>query len=147
MADVVLGTVSSVAGIAGLAIQAADGLLKLKRFCANVKEAPNELKQILGYMDVLSLQIHEILTAEESDHSFKRSSSLKAAIGLCEELFNETLALVLQLDIAIGRNRTWVSVKKVIKNDYLKSLKLRLEHAVNLLIASCVINGQSVQSC
>ena len=88
------------------------------------------------------MQINDILTAEESGQGpLSTNASLGSTLSLCEQSVSEILGIVLQLERAIERNRTWGSIKKVLKQDDVKELNGRLERAILLLNLSCNING------
>lgn len=144
MAEIVFGTVASVAGLASLALQLVESGKKLKDFYDGVKEAPSSLEHLLEHLNTLDVLIQEIVTAEEKHNFLTNGAGFVKCIRICQDAALEALSLLKRLEAAMEKNKRWGGIKMVLKKDAIDKLDKRLDRALNLLHFSCTVNGMYV---
>ncbi len=143
MAELV-GVVASSAGIASLAVQIADNLIKLKAFWDEVKDAPETISDLLAHIEELNYLMVEM---EESSTDFPELSHLMGSrnrsLITCRRVMESLKKLVDDLGADIDNQKrvrkAWMATKVVLKKDKIARYKERLERAVDLLVVSSQI--------
>jgi hypothetical protein len=132
-----LGVAASGIGIASLAIQVGDSILKLKSFWEAVKEAPEDIKHLIDEIEILSLVLSEI--GKESDEG-EEPPIASALASKCQELCRGGLGalqdVVHELGSEMKKRKRVGSVKAVLKKETVDKLKDRLRSAQLLLMLS-----------
>lgn len=135
MAD--FGTIAGGLGIASLAIQIADSLLKLKNFLDNVKEAPEEIKHLLSQLEALRMVLAASDTTDDQENV---SAAVATSVKSCERLLIQAAAeletTVKELDVIIGKKKRMGGFKTVLKQGTIDRIRLRLRDAQSLLVLS-----------
>ena len=129
-----IGVIASGMGVASLAIQVADSLLKLKGFLDNVKEAPDEIKYLIEEIDTLGTLLSEFDADIPNGESELDSSSMRKCWEHCSRGLGILEAIVRELDMDIGRRRRIGSLKAALKTGSIKRLKDRLKSAQIMLL-------------
>lgn len=139
MADAI-GLTASVIGIGELAVQVATGILKLKAFWVEIKEAPNDITCQVRELDILGSNlaaIEEQSKQNELPPYVFDMSDMKRSLELCRDGAKEVTDLVTELATKIStgsRFRKKVGAAKIVlKKDELRKIKLRLGSAISLL--------------
>lgn len=132
-----LAVVSSGLGIASLAIQVADSVMKLKNFIDSVREAPEEIKYIIRQIEALTLVLSGCDTEDdEAEVSEAVSNSTKTCQILLCQAAGGLEVVVKELEVAIGKNKVMGSFKAVLKQSMVDKLRQRLRDAQDLLVLS-----------
>ena len=132
-----LGIVASGMGIASLAIQIGDSLIKLKDFWDAVKEAPEEVKYLIEEIETLSLVLSEIdANANEDDMVQIGSAASRKCLDLCRRGAAVLGTVVGQAEQEIAKKRRIGSVKMVLKKGLVDTLKDRLKTVQLMLMLS-----------
>jgi hypothetical protein len=132
-----LGVAASGIGIASLAIQVGDSILKLKSFWEAVKEAPEDIKHLIDEIEILSLVLSEI--GKESDEGEEppiASPSASKCQELCQKGLKALQDVVHELESEMKKRKRVGSVKAVLKKGTVDKLKDRLRSAQLLLMLS-----------
>jgi hypothetical protein len=138
----VLGVVASGVSIAQLTGQIATSIIRLKGFWDQVKNAPDEISNLIKELEVLNDVLCDLEPRETtSPPDFMAGShAFRQSLTLCYEATRElcNLADSLNLEIASSRKlwRARGCVKLVIKRDQIKRYKSRLKSAITLLSLS-----------
>lgn len=130
-----LGIAASGIGIASLAIQVGDCILKLKRFCDAVKNAPEEIKHLIEEIETLSLDLSE---SEGIEHPglYVRPDSKSRCFKFCQKATSILSGVVKDLEADIKNRRRVGSVKAVLKKHTIEKLRERLMAAQSMLMLS-----------
>jgi hypothetical protein len=129
-----IGVIASGMGIASLAFQVADSILKLKEFLDNVKEAPEEIKYLIEEIDTLSILLSGLDADIPNKESELDSSSMRKCWVHCSRGLGILEAIVRELDMDIGKRRRIGSFKAVLKKGSIERLKDRLKSAQIMLL-------------
>lgn len=127
-----LGVIASGMGVASLAMQIGQSIMKLKSFVSAVKEAPEDIRYMIEKLESLSL-VFEDLQIDEGPHS---SASMTKCLHLCRRSADKLRTIVKDLEDEIDRRRLLGGVKSVLRKNTLEKLKDRLEDAQNMLMLS-----------
>ena len=125
-----LGLAASGIGIVSLALQVGDCVVRLKSFWAAVKEAPEEIKQLIEEIETLSVVLAEF----EGDQP-----SNSRCLVLCRKALTILFEVVKEVETGIGEKKKRGSVKAVLKRDKIDKLRERLARAQALLMLSSQI--------
>ncbi|RYP55718.1 hypothetical protein DL771_012459 [Monosporascus sp. 5C6A] len=135
-----LSVAASGIAIAQVASQVGVAVVKLKKFCDEVKDVPDDIADLLQQIDCLDPALWEAETSFEStglpamlwnDAAAKRSTTYcRNALKALTEIVDE---MAVQINHPKRLNRKVASVKAVLKKDTLKKLEKRLENAVRML--------------
>jgi hypothetical protein len=136
----VLGIIASGISIVQIAGQAADCIIKLKEHWRQIREAPDDIKQLLLEIDSLNLILHQI----QDDQARKAVPNLifdnlcvRQCIELCSEGTRELHNLVNDMAEKIDGKRGWRrqmgSIKVVLKKEEVKQMKHKMKNAIRLL--------------
>lgn len=146
MAEVLLGTVASAAGLASLAVQLVESGKKLKAFYDDVKDAPEDLKRVQEHLSTLAMLLNAVRSNEMMISVLTNSAQFEHCMRSCEVAAKEVLLLVKKLEAGMKKSKRWGAIKSVLKKDDLKKLDERLEKAIGLLHLSCSLHGMWVTS-
>lgn len=132
-----LGLISAGFGIASIAIQVADSVMKLKDFIDSVKEAPGEIRYIIRHIETLTLVLS---SCDTEDNEAAVSEAVSNTTRTCKRLLCEAAgaldSVVKELELAIGKGKKMGSVKAVLKQGMVDKLRQRLRDAQDLLVLS-----------
>ena len=132
-----LSIVTGGVGIASLAIQMGDSVMKLKNFRNAVEEAPEEVKYLIEEIEALSLVLSEIGANENEDDMAQISAvSLKKCLELCRRGAEVLSTVARQAEQEIVEKKRVGSVKMVLKKGLLDTLRDRLKTVQFVLILS-----------
>ncbi|RYP07837.1 hypothetical protein DL765_008990 [Monosporascus sp. GIB2] len=135
-----LGVAASGIAIAQVTSQVGVAVVKLKKFCDEVKDVPDDIANLLQQIDCLDPALCEAENSFEStglpamlwnDAAAKRSTTYcRNALKALTEIVDE---MAVQIKHHRRLNRKVASVKVVLRKDTLKKLEKRLENAVRML--------------
>lgn len=132
-----LGIVASGMGIASLAIQIGDNVIKLRDFLNAVKEAPEEVKYLIEEIETLSLVLSEIGTDRNEDATGQiESVASKKCLDLCRRGAEVLSTVVREAEQEVSKRRRVGSVKMVLKKGVLDKLRDRLRTVQFMLMLS-----------
>jgi hypothetical protein len=130
-----LGIAASGIGIASLALQAGDCIVRLKKFLDAVKDAPEEIKHLIEEIEMLSLVLSEFETGEQTRLNIEHESTSRC-LRFCQKTASILSALVIDIEAEIVKRKRVGSLKAVLKRDAIEKLRERLMTAQSMLILS-----------
>ncbi|KAH8776208.1 hypothetical protein BGZ57DRAFT_854509 [Hyaloscypha finlandica] len=124
-------------GMASLALQVGDCVMRLKSFWDAVKDAPEEIKHLIDEIETLSLVLSGFETNESSEPepmigheaTSRYFQFCKKAVGILE-------AVAKQVEAEIKKRRRAGSMKAVLKKSEIEKLRERLMTAQSMLMLS-----------
>ncbi|KAF1353143.1 hypothetical protein BDV97DRAFT_108851 [Delphinella strobiligena] len=141
MAEVVLGTVASAAGLSGLTIQLLESGRKIESFYDDVKDPPEDLKHLQGRLNTLAVLLQTIRSSENMMQLLTRSPQFEQCMTSCQAASEEVKLFANRLESGMIKNKRWGAIKCVLKKDDLVKLDKRLERAISLLHLCCSLHG------
>lgn len=137
----VIGAVSGVIGIAGVAVQFAESIRKLYVFCKDAHQAPEELRRGTNELQLLSHILDGMAVQLQQNHAIlAQHAGLPAILEACRQGQTETSQLLSCLEDKVSKKKG--AVKAVLKQKDVQHSLDRIERAKSsLLIAQCVYNG------
>jgi len=135
-----LGAIASGMGIASLAIQIGNGVLKLKSIWDEVKEAPEEIKYLIDEIETLSLVLSEIADSDDNEGSDMTPIISDCAAAKCIEMCRKGAdilsGVVKELDVEMTKRKRVGGFKTVLKKGTISRLRERLKSAQIMLMIS-----------
>ena len=132
-----LGVVASGIAVGQLAGQITSSVIKLKGYWDQVKEAPEQIRQLLLEIDSLNLILRHIKDDLSIRDPTSGSICVDQSLKLCKEGADELSNLVDELAEKIEGKSGWRkkarAAKVVLKKEDIKRLKRRMKNAVRLL--------------
>jgi hypothetical protein len=127
MADIRLS--GSGLGIASLALQVSECIMRLKSFWDYVKDAPEEIKHLIEEIKTLSLVLLDFDTSEHPRHeaTSRCYQSCKKAVGTLDSVVKE-------VESEIKKRKRVGSVKAVLKKGEIEKLRERLVTMQSMLM-------------
>ncbi|TVY68794.1 hypothetical protein LSUE1_G008268 [Lachnellula suecica] len=119
--------------IFSIAIQVGDSIRKLKTFCDNVKEAPDDIMCLLNEIEMLNNVLSQAGSSTASDN-LRSLEPAFTSLDWCRQSADILDVVVRDLDGEIRRRKTMGSLKAVLKKGMIEKLKDRLERAKTLLM-------------
>ena len=142
MAEVV-GVVASGIGIGTLAAQIAGNIIKLKSYWDQVKDAPEDIRDLVEELEVLN---HTLVHIQDDQHQYLKSNyiahstSLLASLQHCKQAATRLKELVDNLSEDIEHKgsvkRKWASIKVALKKEKVDKYRAKLERTIMLLLLS-----------
>ncbi|KAK3627927.1 hypothetical protein LTR56_018917 [Elasticomyces elasticus] len=120
MADIAFGVV----GVAGLAIQLADSVKKLRAFAALVKDAPSELRELIEYIDISRQWLDSISTTPVA--AMDPALTLRCE-GLCRKAVDRLAIVARELEQGMQTKKRRTALKLAWTTDALERLRKRLD--------------------
>ena len=125
-----IGTISGVLGIASFGIQIADSVVKLKKFVDAVREAPQDIKDLLEEIELYGDIFSSVCIASSPDEIFSASSALvQKCLDRCLYGANALQSLALDWDAKIAKRKTIGGFKYLMKKDEIEKTRKRLKTA------------------
>lgn len=129
----VLGAVSGAIGVAGVAVQFAEGIKKICDFCKDVKDAPEELRYEAEQLELLSHVLDGLDTMlQQHPEATGPNGGLSRALQACRRGQAEMVALLAELESSVSRKRG--AVRFVLKKVDIRKHLSRIERAKTSLI-------------
>ena len=136
----VLGIVASGIAAGQLASEVTSSIIKLKRYWDQVKETPNEIRQLLLEIDSLNVILCHIQNDQHGENVLALASTkicVDQTLKLCKEGSDELGGLVRELAEKIDGKTGWRkkagAAKVVLKKEEIKLIKRRMKNAIRLL--------------
>jgi hypothetical protein len=130
-----LGIAASGIGIASLALQVGDCIVRLKGFWDAVKDAPEEIKHLIEEIETLSSVLSDFETSEQPELNLGHESTSRC-LQFCKKAVGILDSVVMEVEANIKRRRALGSVKAVLRRDAIEKLKERLMSAQSMLMLS-----------
>jgi hypothetical protein len=133
MADISLS--GSGLGIASLAFQVGDCIMRLKGFWDAVKDAPDEIKHLIEEIETLSLVLSDFETSETPELNLGHEI-MSRCFQYCKKAVGILEVVVKEVEGEIKKRRRLGSLKAVLKKGEIEKLRERLMAAQSMLMLS-----------
>jgi hypothetical protein len=130
-----LGIAASGIGIASLALQVGDCVVRLKGFWDAVKDAPEEIKHLIEEIETLSSVLSDFETGEQPELNLGCESTSRC-LQFCKTAAEILDSVVKDVEANIRRRKRVGSVKAVLKREVIEKLRERLMTAQSMLMLS-----------
>jgi hypothetical protein len=135
MADV--GLSGSSLGIASVAFQIGDSIIRLKSFWDSVKDAPEEIKHLIEEIENLSSVLSDFETTDTGQLEPEIGNEARSrCVHLCRKAVGILDSVVKNIDAEIRTRRRVGSLKAVLKQTEIVKLRKRLTTAQSILMLS-----------
>ena len=127
----VLGVIAS-----GIAVeQFAESVLKLKRLCSAVRNAPEEVKLLAEELDVIAALLVEVDGQRQQPyHTASSATTWDRCVIACKNARNASEDVIKELEKKLKTNRTLGGIRVAFKKEAIVELKSRLERAKSTLV-------------
>ena len=149
----VLGVVAGGAGLASLAVQLIDCIHKLHDLHADIRNAPEELREILDEVDLLGDVLTDYLGVSGAGTRTCLVPTLvqKQALGRCFKVLEILRNIAHELETTMQKSRTkrwinWAKVASAFKRKRLARLQTALERAKSTLMLA-ILTHQTSRHC
>ena len=139
----VIGVVASGISIAGLVVQIAQSVMKLKSYWNDFKEAPEEIRSMVEEIESVYLLLCDIEEDQRRNPISKivlDTTSTSRCLDHCRRGADSLKRIVDELNVEIDApnllRRKWASVMVVMKRDKMAKYKSRVEKAIQVLTLS-----------
>lgn len=146
MAEAV-GLAASLAGLASLAIQLTDGVVKLQSFLRDVKDAPQGLTRTIEELGALSSQLRHITEFQRQRLEANAANAtiaaecLKRCLEICQNAVARISNVVIKLDKGIRQKVRFGKFRAALNKTHMKELHLELNDAkLSLILAHQIYN-------
>lgn len=126
MAEAV-GVVASAIGIAAFGQQLASSIWTIKKFCEDVKDAPEELRDALDQIEDTSGIMTRLGQILDTSPSYGLDDAFQANLQRCRTAVDRISAITHDLDREVKGNRVRGSIRAVLKRKSLEKLLVKLE--------------------
>ncbi|RMY72942.1 hypothetical protein D0863_04190 [Hortaea werneckii] len=126
-----LGVAAGALGIASFGIQLADSVVKLKRFCGEVKGVPRKLQRLTTELEVM----HEVLSTFTMDYEklLATKNPLRKSLALCEAAVKDLASTITTLEDRLSRKKRITSIYAALRREEVDDLVENMERTRNLL--------------
>jgi len=128
-----LGIVAGGIGIASFTIQIVDSAIKLKELCGQIRDAPEEIQNLIEELEALSLVLVDV---GNSDNEVVLSNPVKICLELCARHADALSMIVKELGHEIKKRKLFGGLRTVLKKGLIDRLRERLIRAQVMLITS-----------
>ncbi|KAL8905275.1 MAG: hypothetical protein Q9207_002746 [Kuettlingeria erythrocarpa] len=129
-----LSTAASGLAVVSIAIQLADGIKKLHDFWTSITEAPEEIKESLLELELLSSVLTQIAHDQQRHEP---DTTLTNALSGCCAMVNRLATILGEIEPGFAstssRIRSWTAVKAALKQKTLKKFQDGLERLKTML--------------
>lgn len=141
----VLGVAASGVGIVSLAIQLADSIKKLKDFCEDVRNVPDDIKYITHQLDILNLQLGDVAKEQQTNPvDFNSDEGLKQCLAACQQGTAQLVTIVKELEDKIAKKGRMGAIRAVLRREKIAILGRRLDSAKTSLMFSYMMYSKSL---
>lgn len=128
-----------------LAIQLADSIKKLKDFCEDVKNVPDDIKYITHQLDILNLQLGDVAKEQQTNPvDFDSDEGLKQCLAACQQGTAQLVTIIKELEDGVAEMGRMGAIRAVLKKDKIVILGARLDSAKTSLMFSYMMYSKSV---
>jgi hypothetical protein len=134
-----LGLAASGIGIASLALQVGDCIVRLKSFWGAVKDAPEEIRHLMEEIEMLTFVLgDQPKLADPAAPPTPEPASFTSSrcLQLCKKAMEILNAVLMEVEGGIAKRKKMGSVKAVLKRDVIEKMRERLVSAQGLLMLS-----------
>ncbi|KAI6881387.1 hypothetical protein KC360_g6073 [Hortaea werneckii] len=126
-----LGVAAGALGIASFGIQLADSVVKLKRFCAEMKGVPRKLQRLTTELEVMTEVLSMFTVGYEK--LLRTKNPLRKSLALCEAAVEELASTVNTLEDRRSRRKRITSIYAALRREEVDDLVENMERTRNLL--------------
>ncbi|KAI7350113.1 hypothetical protein KC320_g5654 [Hortaea werneckii] len=126
-----LGVAAGALGIASFSIQLADSVVKLKRFCGEVKGVPRKLQRLAEELEVMN----EALSMFTVDYEklLATKNPLRKSLTLCEGAVKDLASTINTFEDRLSRKKRITSIYAALRREEVDDLVENVERTRNLL--------------
>ena len=125
-----MGVVASSLGIATFAGTLVKSVIKLKGFCANTRDAPAELDDLLDRLENLAIIISDFESESVREAGITPNAThIHKALSMCQNALQRINETALQLHSEICRRKCRGALKTVLKRDTIETLLRKLDRS------------------
>ena len=126
-----LGVAAGALGIASFGIQLADSVVKLKRFCGEVKGVPRKLHRLTDELEIMT----EALSMFTVDYEklLATQNPVRKSLALCEAAVKNLASTINALEDRLGRKKRVTSIYAALRREEIDDLVENMERTRNLL--------------
>ncbi|RMY59700.1 hypothetical protein D0863_11843 [Hortaea werneckii] len=126
-----LGVAAGTLGIASLGIQLIDSVVKLKRFCGEVKGVPRKLHRLTDELEIMT----EALSTFTVDYEklLATGNPVRKALALCEAALKDLASTITTLEDRLSRKKRITSIYAALRREEIDDLVENMERTRNLL--------------
>lgn len=128
-----LGLAASIVGVGSFALQLAESVAKLKRFCAEVKNAPGRLQLLIVQTEIMGDLLLLVAAANDETDMKIDGHPLQRCHALCKAAVDNLAAVANGFTRKLGRRRYLTAVKMALMRDEIDELVERVEQSRSLL--------------
>ncbi|RMY76156.1 hypothetical protein D0862_13796 [Hortaea werneckii] len=127
----VLGVAAGALGIASFGIQLADSVVKLKRFCGEVKGVPRKLHRLTDELEIMT----EALSTFTVDYEklLATKNPVRKSLALCKAAVKDLASTINALQERLGRRKRITSIHAALRREEVDDLVETMERTRNLL--------------
>lgn len=126
-----LGVAAGALGIASFGVQLANSVVKLKRFCVEVKGVPRKLQRLTNELEVMN----EVLLTFTVDYEklLATKNPLRKSLALCEAAVRDLASTIKTLEDRLSRRKRITSIYAALRREEVDDLVENMERTRNLL--------------
>ncbi|KAI7551896.1 hypothetical protein KC331_g2251 [Hortaea werneckii] len=126
-----LGVAAGALGIASFGIQLAESIVKLKRFCGEVKGVPRKLHRLTEELEIMT----EALSTFTVDYEklLATRNPVRKSLGLCEAAVKDLASTIKTLEDRLSRRKRISSIYAALRREEVDDLVENMERTRNLL--------------
>lgn len=125
-----LDAAAGVVGILGVAQQLTSSVIKIKQFCLNVKNAPDELLDTIQTLEHFSTMLKRLGEHQElRSNPLRNVDILEGSLHICAKAVDRISALALFLQPAKANEKHWQAVKIVLKQKEVDRMLSKLDRS------------------
>ncbi|RMY38974.1 hypothetical protein D0866_02229 [Hortaea werneckii] len=126
-----LGVAAGALGIASFGIQLADSVVKLKRFCGEVKGVPRKIQRLTDELEIMT----EALSMFTVDYEklLATKNPVRKSLALCEAAVKDLASTINALEDRLSRRKRISSIYAALRREEIDDLVENMERTRNLL--------------
>ncbi|KAI7278507.1 hypothetical protein KC345_g5929 [Hortaea werneckii] len=126
-----LGVAAGALGIASFSIQLADSVLKLKRFCGEVKGVPRKLQRLAEELEIMNEALSMFIVDYEKLLATKYP--VRRSLALCGAAVKDLASTINTLEDRLSRRKRITSIYAALRREEVDDLVENMERTRNLL--------------
>jgi len=138
----IFGVATGAFGIASLAIQLVESTKKLKVFCDDLQNAPQEIQGLIGDLERFASLLETIASSSQmQEHALSTPQAclLNGSLGSCKRSAEQILVVVRDMEDNVARRKRIGAIRVALKKDLLDKYVRRLEQAKTSLALSYTV--------
>lgn len=126
-----LGVAAGALGIASFGIQLAESIVKLKRFCGEVKGVPRKLHRLTDELEVMNEALS--MFAVDYEKLLATKHPVRRSLALCEAAVKDLTSTITTLEDRLSRKKRITSIYAALRREEVDDLVGNMERTRNLL--------------